>query len=34
MSICKYINSFDINNFSKDELLKIYTENLKAYVKL
>lgn len=31
---CRYTNSFDINNFSKDELLKIYTANLKAYVKI
>ena len=31
---CRYVNSFDINNFDKNELLKIYITNLKAYVKI
>jgi len=31
---CRYNNSFDINNFDKDELLKIYKNNLKSYIKV
>jgi len=37
LNICPYCrdnNSFDINNFEKDELLKIYKNNLKSYVKV
>tara|TARA_B000000477_G_scaffold52176_2_gene43846 strand:+ start:9041 stop:9517 length:477 start_codon:yes stop_codon:yes gene_type:complete len=31
---CRDNNSFDINNFEKDELLKIYKNNLKSYIKV